>query len=351
MTKPRRLIVFLIPLIFCAPAAAVRGAGVTQEKMRQLERRLAEVGAAVKIGTLGVLVTDPVMGYSAGYNHNRFWYLASAVKVPVAVEVLRQIELGRICYDRKIKIKDSDRRDGSGEVSYLKSGTEVTVRYLLEQMIIESDNAATDLLIELVGIDNINSTLQKAIPIGFKPVTSLLDVRRYAYSQLHPLALALNGQHYMQIKAAKSYVNRAKTFSKITKTPPQFFKHRTIESAFEAYYNTGANSATLIAYSSLLQKLYKRELISEFVSSELYALMARCKTGKKRIKGGFSAPILFAHKTGTQIGRICDMGILILPSKTTVTVTACLEKWRDLAAAERELANVGRVIVEILGRK
>ncbi len=312
--------------------------------MDSLEKSLKQSRQNLKDGELGVYVFDPDNNVSVGIQHDRDWYLASTIKVPVALEVLQQIENKKISYETKVKITTTQKRDGAGEVSFLKPGSFVTVRYLLDQMLLESDNAASDILIDLVGIDNINGTIKKLVPKGFKPITSLLDVRRQAFKELHPKALQLTANDYIKIKAQKTYKARHKEFARLIKVKPSQLKYKSIEDAFEAYYKKGSNSSTLSAFAELLNLIYKKEAVSSFVSNELFQLMLRCRTGTHRIKEGLAKTTKFAHKTGTQIARVCDNGIIQFKDQKTLIVVACVEKWKDLKNAEKALSNVGKAI-------
>lgn len=63
------------------------------------------------------------------------------------------------------------------------------------------------------------------------------------------------------------------------------------------------------------------------------------------IKSGLPKKTLFAHKTGTQIGRACNMGI-IYPSnsKDKIIIVACAEKYNELSEAESAFNKIGRLI-------
>ncbi|HEX4923715.1 MAG TPA: serine hydrolase [Bdellovibrionales bacterium] len=312
----------------------------------ELQARLEKIGGQFK-GRLGILVSDPVSGPLAGIGQNERWYLASTTKVLVATEVLRQIEAGNLSYDDTIVLKHEHFRDGAGQTNYQKPGTKLSIRYLMEQMLTESDNAATDLLIDRVGIEQIQNTLVSAIPDGFGPITWLLDVRRHAYGELHPAAQKLGAPEYMRLKQAKTSKEKLRLFSQLTGVPASQFNFKTLREAFESYYAKGYNTATLTAFTQLLTKLARGEWISAFVSSELFAFMSRCQTGQDRIVAGLPAGYKFAHKTGTQLGRICDMGIIQTPANKKLTVAVCAEKFRSDKHASNALKQVGAAIASV----
>ena len=75
-------------------------------------------------------------------------------------------------------------------------GKALSVRYLLDQMLIHSDNTASDMLIRLVGIEQVNAVTRELVPEGFGPITTLADVRRLIYGELHPAARTLSGKDF-----------------------------------------------------------------------------------------------------------------------------------------------------------
>jgi beta-lactamase class A len=85
---------------------------------------------------------------------------ASVFKIPVVVEFYRQVEANTISMDEKIVLREKDKVPGSGVLKELSHGLEVSLLDLVELMMIISDNTATDIVGEKVGLDNVNSTLR-----------------------------------------------------------------------------------------------------------------------------------------------------------------------------------------------
>lgn len=88
----------------------------------------------------------------------------SVIKIPVMIRVFRDVEAGRIRLDARHPVRPEELRRGSGLLQTFDPGLVPTVRDLVEQMIITSDNTATDILIGMVGLDRVNIMLDS---LGF----------------------------------------------------------------------------------------------------------------------------------------------------------------------------------------
>lgn len=84
---------------------------------------------------------------------------ASVFKVAVALEVFRQASAGRLDPARRVRVDPADATPGPTGISVFADEAELSVRDLALLMLSVSDNAATDVLIGLVGLDAVNATL------------------------------------------------------------------------------------------------------------------------------------------------------------------------------------------------
>lgn len=83
----------------------------------------------------------------------------SVIKIPVMIQVFRDVEAGRLNLTDRYTIRPEDLRRGSGLIQRFDVGLSPTIRDLIDQMIITSDNTATDILIAKVGRDRVNQML------------------------------------------------------------------------------------------------------------------------------------------------------------------------------------------------
>ncbi|MET0540875.1 MAG: serine hydrolase [Variovorax sp.] len=344
---------FLAPAVAIALGSAAMDAAradTSRAAPRWTERLLQELPRidAESPARLGVHVRDLDTGVSASYQADRYWYIASMVKVPVAIAVLRAVERGQHTLDTMVTLRASDYVDGPGLTSGHPVGTALSIRFLLEQMIVQSDNTASDALIDLVGIAEVNAVVASLVPDGFRRITSLGDVRRMIYGQVVPDAERLRGQDLLLLHRQKNDVERLQLLSSLVGTPVARLRASgTLDPAYNAYYASGVNSARLDAYGELLAALVEGRALQPATTDYLLNVMQRVATGTRRIKAGLPPGVTFAHKTGTQRRRSCDAGLLQFTEagrSRRVIVVACTRDEKSLAFSEAVLMQVGAAI-------
>ena len=313
----------------------------------RLESALAEIDGR-KGPRIGVYVRDLDTGESAGWRTDERWYLASTVKVPIAIAVMRGVERGAWTLDTPVILHAGDYVDGAGSTNRQPVGAQIPVRKLMEQMIIYSDNTASDLLIGLAGIDAVNGVVKSLVPQGFGPITRLADVRHAVYGGLAPEATQLTGRTWLQLHALPGDAARLRQFSLLTGVPPASFRLPTLDAAYDSYYASGLNSARLASYADLLQALVEGRALDAASTRYLLGLMQRVATGRHRVTDGLPPTVSFAHKTGTQRRRICDSGIVSVagdgPTPQRVVLVACARDEPSLPRAERALSQVANAL-------
>ena len=81
------------------------------------------------------------------YNENTFFTAASTIKVPIAMIYYEKIKNGELTLDTTLQYKATHYEAGAGATSSrYKPGNNVPISFLLEQMIVNSDNTATQIL-------------------------------------------------------------------------------------------------------------------------------------------------------------------------------------------------------------
>ena len=86
------------------------------------------------------------------YNEDTFFTAASTIKVPIAMIYYDKISNNDLSLDTTFKYKSSQYEAGAGNTAVeFKPGSEIKLSFLLEQMIVESDNTATNILKDNLG--------------------------------------------------------------------------------------------------------------------------------------------------------------------------------------------------------
>jgi beta-lactamase class A len=304
-------------------------------------------------GELGVYNKTTGERAALHYQSERPWYLASTVKIPVAIAVLQRVEDGDLALDDKLTLKASDYVDGSGDLLWQEPGTRVSIRSLLEKMLVNSDSTATDMLIRRLGEEALNAQIHDRMDVsGFGPITTLLQVRYDAYGELHPAVKRLRNMDFIELKASPFPDERLQTLLSKLGVTAATLQSAGIPEAFEKYYALRRNSAPLQSFGRLLERLNAGELLSPTHTNFMLGLMEKMVTGEKRLKAGLPPHVRFAQKTGTQHGRICNVGLIHTESQAhvsgdrAVVVAACAEKFGQQREAEAALAAVGEALAK-----
>ena len=195
------------------------------------------------------LETDEIIAY----NKHQPFIAASVIKIYVLIEILKMIEANEINDDDKFTILNEHKMPSCGALTYMDEGLEVTIRDLYTLMIIHSDNTATNILIEIAGADNVNTTI-KELGCGNCKLNRLL---------FDSEAAGLGLENYI------------------------------------SPYDVG----------SLLEKIYKKEILSTSICEEVERVMKLQRLNSK-IPYLLPKGLEIAHKTGEDSGITHDVGII-----------------------------------------
>ena len=118
--------------------------------MEKLRRKIESLATGFA-GKMGVAVRNVETGEEIGIHEREFFPMASVCKIPILVETYRQADAGILSLDERIEITEDSRTPGSGLLNFCNTGLKPTLRDLTLLMIVVSDNAATDLILERIG--------------------------------------------------------------------------------------------------------------------------------------------------------------------------------------------------------
>ncbi|WP_051086985.1 serine hydrolase [Deinococcus apachensis] len=119
----------------------------------------AELRAHGYAGEVGVLITDLAGRELYALNPERIFPAASTIKVPLLVRALHEAQSGRLDLRERVTVREEDRAGGSGILHEFGPGLTPTWEDLLTLMIVVSDNTATNLVIDRLGVECVNGWL------------------------------------------------------------------------------------------------------------------------------------------------------------------------------------------------
>ncbi|MFA5244438.1 MAG: serine hydrolase [Pedobacter sp.] len=112
----------------------------------------------------GIMAVDLTSGESIGINADLIFTQASAIKIPILMEVYKQAHEKKFALSDIRALSASNTVAGSGILNAMADPVNLSIRNFCMLMIGLSDNSATNTLIELVGMKNVSNTMQS---LGF----------------------------------------------------------------------------------------------------------------------------------------------------------------------------------------
>jgi beta-lactamase class A len=86
---------------------------------------------------------------------------ASVIKLAILYEALEQVRSGKAHFDDKITLTKADQVPGSGVLLFFEAPLSLTLKDLLTMMVVMSDNSASNLVMDHLGIQNVDARIAK----------------------------------------------------------------------------------------------------------------------------------------------------------------------------------------------
>src|SRR4051812_17357809 len=144
---------------------------LAQAALDRVSKRLSQIERDAKARALGVAVHDFETGATLTYHADRWFHAASTIKVAILAGVYAAIHEGRWPPHARLHVRNrffsaadgslfrvSSERDANAEV-HAAIGKMMRIRELAHHMITTSSNLATNLLLDLVGVETVQGVL------------------------------------------------------------------------------------------------------------------------------------------------------------------------------------------------
>lgn len=252
---------------------------------------------------------------------------ASVIKIPVMILAFRDADAGRLDLDQRYVIRAEDLRRGSGLLQTFAPGLQPTLRDIVTQMIITSDNTATDIMIGKVGRDRVNR---------------LLDSLGYRQTRLN----ATTGELFRQVWVAADPKYATMSDREVfTRGFPNDSGADRRNVAFVADSTKWLGKTTAREIARLLEQLQRGELASQRSTQQMLRIL-REQFYASRLPQRIRFRAAIAHKTGDWpplLGN--DVGIIYAPSGPIVAAVFTNMNRGDFFDVE---ATEGRIAEDLL---
>ena len=251
----------------------------------------------------------------------------SVIKIPIMVLAYRDADAGTLELDERYQIQPEDMRRGSGLLQSFSPGIEPTYRDIITQMIITSDNTATDVVIKRLGLERVNTMLAE---MGFDQ-TRLRATTGELFRAV--LELAAPGD--------ASLSDRDVFESGFPSDPEAAVR----SFGFEGDSTQWLGRITAREISHMLEAIEENELASPESSDEMIGILRR-QFYSSRLPQQLRGRASIAHKTGDwppHAGN--DAGILYYEGGPTVVAVFTNQNQGDFFELE---AALGRIAVDLV---
>jgi|GEM_PF-172687 len=256
-----------------------------QAEWDKMTEELARV-VARHPGRVSIVLKDLRTQRAWSYHPDDLFPAASLIKVPVMISVFYKISTGELSLQDRFMLRRATRVGGSGSLKWRPDGTRLTAEELLVHMINESDNTATAMLIDALGLGYVQQQF---------PRMGLL------YTGIYPEGMSIKGGRV----------------------------------AHENY--TTAREMTM-----LLEKIYRGEAVDKYSSSVMLDILKKPKAVPSRLAKGLPFGWEIAHKTGLLRMACHDSAIFFTP-QGDYAMTVLTGQNRSYQAAKDFISRLGHI--------
>lgn len=310
---------------------------------QQLDAQLARYPAAT-----AVYVKHLTTGVEAAVRADEAFNSASVIKIPIMTLAYQLADAGTLDLDARVEVGKADLRGGSGILRYHDVGMRPTVRDLITQMIITSDNTATDLMIAQVGgVARVNewSTL-RGYP-GLRLNSTVYEVFRRRYEAADPALKVLTPEELYALQTgdpafASMPAERFKQLEQVMARPGLGDE---LNRQVREERSTWLGAITARDTGRLLEAIERCTIGSERSCAEMRRAFRRQQSGARRLPHFLEVPV--GHKTGDFPPMLAnDVGVIYArsgPIVVALLTNAIREPYPEL---EDRIGHTARALVD-----
>ena len=271
-------------------------AGAQDENRAVLRRKLgAEIEkiAGSHDGVMGVAIKDLTTGEEILINDQLNFPTGSSIKIPILIELHKQAAEGKYKLTDQRWVERQDKVGGGGVIINFGDHTsQLSLSDLATLMIVLSDNTATNMLIDQVGMANVNRTLDE---LGLK-----------------------------QIRLRRKMIDQA------------------------ASARGDENTATPREAMALMEKLYRGQVVNKQLSDDALKILKIRKNSP--IPRLLPDRVEIANKPGGIEGVACDWAVVFVPNRPYAIAVMTTSNGPNSEAADEAIAKVSKLAYDYFAR-
>jgi len=276
----------------------------------------------------------------------------SVIKLGILVKAYQMAEGGELDLGQRVSLRTSDLRGGTGIFQFHEPGLNPTLRDLLLEMVITSDNTATEeMLARVGGVDALNRWFETA---GLAPMRMHASMAAY-FARVARIVLpqgqalgereinaALVGQRSGELSSAgEAFAVEIAKFEPWLGVCDRFSKP-----------DTWLGTVSARSVGRLLEQIERATLASRSHSSEMMDMLKNQQAGARRIPMYLDTYYAVGHKTGDFPPCVAnDAGIVYLRKGATVMVFLTDQIRGNYGEAEEKIGSLARRVAEYLETK
>ncbi|MGE0128803.1 MAG: serine hydrolase [Blastocatellales bacterium] len=274
----------------------VSSAVAQDENRAALHRKLSaeiEKITSAHDGVMGVAIKDLTTGEEILINDGLTFPTGSSIKIPVLIELHKQAADGKYKLTDQRWVERQDKVGGSGVIFNFGDHTsQLSLNDLAVLMIVLSDNTATNMLIDQVGMASVNRMMDD---LGLK-----------------------------QIRLRRKMIDQA------------------------ASARGDENTATPREAMMLMEKLYRGQVVSKQLSDDALKILKMRKNSP--IPRLLPASVEIANKPGGIEGVACDWAVVYVPNRPFAIAVMTNYNGPDSGAADDAIAKVSKLAYDYFAR-
>lgn len=346
-----------IRLLSVALALLVAVGVAAQTPPRRALQAVVEAGLATFPARTGIYVKHLGTGEEATVRADQAFSSASVIKLTFLVRAYELADRGELNLDERVTVGREQWRPGTGILQYHDPGGAVTWRDLLTEMVITSDNTATDLVLQRVGgVAVVNAWLAErgyaALRSNGRPheyrraLLALVDPRFTALTaeETTGLLYAMDGNVLFERYRDLFVGPRAAWVATVTdvENKRRFGQLRDEKTANDPAFWLG--SMTPRDTARLLEAIQRDTAASPKACAEMREALRRQQLGARRLPHFVTVPV--AHKTGDASRIANDVGIVYARSGPVVVAFFANAVTGSYGEAEDRIGRIAEAIVQ-----